>query len=795
MIHPNTRNMTCIATLVTNDYLHQALTLLSYAKSTNEEADFIVFTIGRITRHNYSVLLRDGASYVVEMEDIVETRLFNELTTRYSPFELSCALRPWCHEYLFQHTSYSSWVFIDSDVAIVGSILEVSRTLHNYDIFLTAHIKQPHLLANVNPNEINIITHGLYNGGVLGMSRSDTALKVITFLKDRFRHYSENSRGRLASNDSRQHDGLFVDQLWLNLVPLLFDNVYVSKDEIFNLGHWNLWQGEIDLDQSNNTAYYNGKPVSILHFSGLNPFDLSCVSKYSTLYNDKPNHTWALLAEQYIYNTQISRSKLESQEYPYLPSGSCSKKLVVFIELSVLGLAELNNLARTGIFFYIRNIVESLSIRDDIRLIPFSGDCHLLHNTFSACTKLNLDTSLLHHDPVVKLLFSVAFRFSRNPLRHLPLVRRLLYYCSSAFSSVAVKLYHHRTRSLIRSLLIDNKQHSSGPTLGRSTSSHRLVDSLVSKLKNLVYGHLPPKRALVHFTHRCHEWITAPHDLNSTLQRIVTSYDLIPHLHPEFCDSVEPGHFNEFLRSIRPTDFVLAISHSTKNDLVNALNYVDHQRVFVTPLAASKGFSLYPEYESANVGITPPTPILQLPSKYILSVATLEPRKNTKLLLEAFAKIHSSIPSTDVSLVLVGGKGWVKDDLASYSKRLGVSDNVVFTGYLPDEVLPTVYSQALFFVYPSLYEGFGLPVLEAMQCGLPVITSNNSSLAEIATNAALLVDATSCDELTTAIETLLSDSNLRDRLRRAGISRASAYSWTSTATATVKAYNKALACS
>jgi glycosyltransferase involved in cell wall biosynthesis len=176
-------------------------------------------------------------------------------------------------------------------------------------------------------------------------------------------------------------------------------------------------------------------------------------------------------------------------------------------------------------------------------------------------------------------------------------------------------------------------------------------------------------------------------------------------------------------------------------------------------------------------------------------VATLEPRKNTKLLLEAFAKIHSSIPSTDVSLVLVGGKGWVKDDLASYSKRLGVSDNVVFTGYLPDEVLPTVYSQALFFVYPSLYEGFGLPVLEAMQCGLPVITSNNSSLAEIATNAALLVDATSCDELTTAIETLLSDSNLRDRLRRAGISRASAYSWTSTATATVKAYNKALACS
>jgi glycosyltransferase involved in cell wall biosynthesis len=621
--------------------------------------------------------------------------------------------------------------------------------------------------------------------GAFGFKKAIEA-NVPSFLQDRLRYYSENSRGRLATNAIRQYDGLFVDQLWLNLLPLFFDNVYVSKDEVFNLGHWNLWQGDLSLGSSCNTAFFNGKPVSILHFSGLNPLDLPSVSRYSTLYLEKPNQAWALLAEDYIFKSQLSRYKLNCQVYPYLAPASCSQKIPIFIELSVLGLAELNNPARTGIFFYIRNVIESLSRRDDIQLIPFCGDYSLLPGTLSASNNLKLDSSLLQEDPVVKRLFFLSFWLSHNSLYYVPFLRRLLRFCSSAFSSLAVKLYHHKTYSLIRNILLDIDQESSKPNI-ESTRRSRLAKFCKGLFRK------PPKKALVHFTYTCYAWITAPRDLNLAIQRVVTSYDLTPLLHPEICDLIETSRFKEFLHSLRPTDYVLSTSNSTKIDLLNALPCLDKARVFVAPLAASNAFKPHLHHESINQSIALRPSGSLLPSRYILSVATLELRVNSKLLLEAFANVIFSIPECDVSLLLIGGEDWVKDNFRLHSENLGISDRVVLAGYLLEEEVHEVYSQALFFVYPSLYEGFGLPVLEAMQCGLPVITSDSSSLAEIASNAALLVDVSSVDQLSTAIKTLVLDATLRDRLGRAGIARASAYSWTSTISAIVEAYKIALA--
>lgn len=531
------------------------------------------------------------------------------------------------------------------------------------------------------------------------------------------------------------------------------------------------------------TTLYSSNPLSLHILS---------VSRHSTQLLHKLNHLWTRLAQKHIYKTRSSRHKLHYDQSPYLVSASCSKKIPVFIEASVLGLAELNNLARTGIYFYIVNLVQSLSRRDDIELLPFSGDYSLLLNTLSASNKLGLNPFLLQDDLVVKFLFFLSLRLSHNPLRRILLLRTILHYSSPCLANIGVKLYHRRIHSLIR-IILDSYGYDSSAPSPFPTFRKKLQTPNTSLLKQQKLGALHPIGALVHFTHRSHEWITAPPDLNHVIQRVVTLYDLIPLLHPELCDSNEPTLFKEFLHSFRPTDFVLAISHSTKNDLLDALPYLDKARVFVTPLAASNAFTPNLLHDSLNEGSSTHPSSPPLPSKYILSVATLEPRKNTKLLLESFASAISSLPECEVSLVLVGGKGWVKDDLTIYSKKLGILDSVVFTGYLPDDELPKVYSRALFFVYPSLYEGFGLPVLEAMQCGLPVITSRNSSLAEIASNAALLVDASSHDELSSAIKTLILDSALRDRLRQAGIIRATDYSWTLTASATVEAYKKAFA--
>lgn len=160
--------------------------------------------------------------------------------------------------------------------------------------------------------------------------------------------------------------------------------------------------------------------------------------------------------------------------------------------------------------------------------------------------------------------------------------------------------------------------------------------------------------------------------------------------------------------------------------------------------------------------------------RYILSVCTVEPRKNLHSLLRAFSKIQDR---DQYCLVLCGQKGWGKNDYETTIKDLGIEDDVLFTGYVLDEELAPLYSGAEMFIFPSLYEGFGLPILEAMQCGCPVITSNVSSMPEVGGNAALYVNPTNIEELTSTIEQVLVDSGLKDRLSIAGLERAKEFSW------------------
>ena len=165
-----------------------------------------------------------------------------------------------------------------------------------------------------------------------------------------------------------------------------------------------------------------------------------------------------------------------------------------------------------------------------------------------------------------------------------------------------------------------------------------------------------------------------------------------------------------------------------------------------------------------------------VPGPFILSVSSLEPRKNIDRLIRAFARL---VQKQEIGhhLVLVGRQGWKSNRLRGLAEGLGIADRVHFTGHIADEELVRLYNQTDLFVYPSLYEGFGLPLLEAMACGAPVVTSNRSSLPEVAGDAAIIVDPVSVEDLADGMARGLNDRELRARLVERGYARAGEFSW------------------
>ena len=182
-----------------------------------------------------------------------------------------------------------------------------------------------------------------------------------------------------------------------------------------------------------------------------------------------------------------------------------------------------------------------------------------------------------------------------------------------------------------------------------------------------------------------------------------------------------------------------------------------------------------------------------LDGPYILSLSTLEPRKNIDHTIRCFARLIRDENIRDLNLVLVGTKGWDFDRIfGELTNHDQLRDRIIVTGYVADEDLSAIYSGARMFVYPSFYEGFGLPPLEAMQCGVPVITSNTSSLPEVVGNAGLMVDPKDGDALCQAMFDIYRQPSLRDDLSRRSIERSRAFSWDICARETVRAYRSAL---
>jgi glycosyltransferase involved in cell wall biosynthesis len=229
-------------------------------------------------------------------------------------------------------------------------------------------------------------------------------------------------------------------------------------------------------------------------------------------------------------------------------------------------------------------------------------------------------------------------------------------------------------------------------------------------------------------------------------------------------------------------DAIAADSESTKGEIIKYLK-IPEEKIFVIHLACSESFRPLSRSDRTQA-------IMEkygIKGDFILHVGTLEPRKNLKGLILAYDRSRAR---GDFLLVLAGGKGWKYKHIFRLVKRLKLEDRVVFCGYVPDSDLPELYNRASLFVYPSFYEGFGFPPLEAMACGTPVIVSKTTSLPEVVGAAGIYVDPSDPEQISFSMDTVLSDAGLLQDLRRRGLKRAGLFSWEKTARETLRLYGQ-----
>ncbi|MEX2006660.1 MAG: glycosyltransferase family 1 protein [Candidatus Saccharimonadales bacterium] len=224
--------------------------------------------------------------------------------------------------------------------------------------------------------------------------------------------------------------------------------------------------------------------------------------------------------------------------------------------------------------------------------------------------------------------------------------------------------------------------------------------------------------------------------------------------------------------SIDRASHIITISQSTKNQIVEHYKVSPGKISIITPAINHSQFYQRPMHEISEIRKK-----YKLPTKYILYASTLEPRKNIEGILRSYSALGDDL-KMEYGLVLAGGKGWKDESIFKTIDELrSAGENIITTGYVPDEDLPAIYSGATLFVYPSFYEGFGIPLLEAMACGVPVITSNNTSLPEVVGSAAILVEAGDTTALSKAINKVLNNPERANLLREKGLAQAKKFSW------------------
>jgi GT2 family glycosyltransferase/glycosyltransferase involved in cell wall biosynthesis len=273
-----------------------------------------------------------------------------------------------------------------------------------------------------------------------------------------------------------------------------------------------------------------------------------------------------------------------------------------------------------------------------------------------------------------------------------------------------------------------------------------------------------------------------------TSKTVITIHDMSYLLFPEMF----LWQYRMYLRlfvpfSAKRADQIIADSDNTKRDIVRLLG-IPEEKVKVVYPGTNLAYSCIEDTQRIQDSLK----TLAIQGEYILSVGTLEPRKNIKTLIKAYAHLMQDSPVEEISLVIVGGKGWLYEEIFREVERVSLKTKIIFTGYVTEEEMICLYNGAKIFVYPSLYEGFGLPPLEAMACGVPVIVSNVSSLPEVVGDAALMFSPESFVELKDKIQELLNDQALSEDLILRGKERVKQFTWEKAAKQTMQVYEESL---
>ena len=270
---------------------------------------------------------------------------------------------------------------------------------------------------------------------------------------------------------------------------------------------------------------------------------------------------------------------------------------------------------------------------------------------------------------------------------------------------------------------------------------------------------------------------------NVNCPKTITLHDIIPLKMPE---TVSDRYLKIFIEEIPKIldicDGIITVSEFSKLDIANEFNF-PIEKIFVTPLAAEDIYRPINRSYCKNIIKDK----YHIDNNFILYVGGYSPRKNIIGIMEAFSLLNKNLKK-DLKIVITGRKGLSYERYRDRAIQLGISDYVIFTDFIPLEDLPLFYNASEFLIYPSFYEGFGLPPLEAMACGTPVIASNVTSVPEVCKNSAILVNPNDVDELSYSIERVLTDSFLKLTMIERGLNTSNKYSWKNTALDTIKAY-------
>ena len=269
----------------------------------------------------------------------------------------------------------------------------------------------------------------------------------------------------------------------------------------------------------------------------------------------------------------------------------------------------------------------------------------------------------------------------------------------------------------------------------------------------------------------------------SSVPTVITILDLAYLYFPEMFKKTDLYKLKNWTaHSVRNAKRIITISQSTKNDIIKEYQIPEEKIIVVYPGVKP---TVYPQPQSFTMDTLQSK--YKISKNFILFVGTLQPRKNISRLIEAFAKTLTQKETPhDLQLVIVGKKGWLYEDIIKKPTELGIEEKVKFLDFITDDELATFYKNAICYVLPSLYEGFGLPVLEAMQHDCPVITSNVSSLPEAGGDAALYINPKDASDIALKINILIKNEQLRKELIKKGKKQAAKFSWEKTAKETLK---------